>query len=77
MDIDRQNTEMFRQRADTRRQEDVMAGRTMSRGAQRGDFKICREEDKLLDSYRRCKNPNDRKKIVGEITQMKKEFRKT
>lgn len=75
MNIDRHNTLMFRQRADTRRQQDVLNGRTMGKGAQRGDFKICREEDKLLDSYRKHKNLADRKKIVGEIDQMKKEER--
>lgn len=75
MNIDRHNKIMFRQRAETRRQQDVMAGRTRATTAQRGDFKICREEDKLLDSYRRHKNPADRKKITGEIDQMKKEER--
>jgi hypothetical protein len=53
-----------------------MAGRTLGNTAQRGDFKICREEDKLLDSYRKHKNPRDRERIVNEIEQMKKEERK-
>lgn len=49
-----------------RRQEDILKGLTKADTAQRGDFKECREYDKVMADYRRYKNPNDRKKITEE-----------
>ena len=54
------------ERAAIRRQEDIHKGLTRSSEPQRGDFKECREYDKVLSEYRRFKDPNDRKKISEE-----------
>jgi hypothetical protein len=54
------------ERADMRRQEDIRNGLTRSDTAQRGDFKECREYDKVLEDYRRFKDPRDRQRITEE-----------
>jgi hypothetical protein len=58
-----------------RRQEDIHKGLTKSTGPQRGDFKECREYDKVLSDYRRFKNASDRKKITQEYYGRQKERR--
>ena len=64
-------------RAITRRQVDILEGRTKSTGAQRGDYKLCREADKILREYKNFKNPNDRKKIEQSYFQLQREGRKS
>ena len=55
-----------RERAAIRKQEDIHKGLTKADGAQRGDFKSCREADKVLSDYRKFKDPKDRVKITNE-----------
>jgi hypothetical protein len=54
------------ERAEIRRQEDIHKGLTRADTAQRGDFKECREYDKVLKDYRRFKDPRDRQRITEE-----------
>ena len=56
-------------RAIARRQIDILEGKARAKGAQRGDYKLCREADKILKDYKDFKNPNDRKKIEREYFQ--------
>ena len=74
--IDTKCREENRQKAETRRQIDVISGLTKSKGPQRGDFKICREGDKLLREYREHKDSSDRKKIENEYRKMQREHRR-
>ena len=73
--IDNQNREERRRRAIDRRNEDVSRGITRSKDAQRGDYKLCRETDKVLADYRRFKNPKDREKIKEEYFGRQKSYR--
>jgi len=57
-----------------RRQEDVHKGLTLSKDAQRGDFKLCRENDKLVTDYIQFKNPKDREKIQREMDCLKQDY---
>ena len=59
-------------RAIARRQADVLEGKARAKGAQRGDYKLCREADKVLKNYKNFKNPNDRKKIEREYFQVQR-----
>lgn len=59
-----------------RRQEDILKGLTRSSDAQRGDFIVTKKFDKTLDTFRRFKNPQDRKKIESEYIQMQRESRR-
>ena len=63
-------------RAIDRRNEAVLSGLTRDSGPKRGDFKACRETDKIMRNYKEVKNPNDRKKITQEFYQAQKEYRK-
>lgn len=65
------NREVARQ---TREHFDRLSGLTRTKGAQRGDFKLCREADKALLDYKRFKNPQDRKKITQEYNTIKREY---
>lgn len=60
-----------------RKREDVMKGLSKAKGAQRGDFELCRKLDKTLLDYRRFKDPNDRKKIDKEYFGLEAEHRKS
>ena len=60
-----------------RKQEDVLKGLSRAKGAQRGDFEMCRKLDKTLMDYRRFKDPQDREKINKEYYGIEKEFRKS
>ncbi len=64
------------QRAQQRRDEDVRSGLSISKGAQRGDFKQCVRLDRVLGDYRRFKSPEDRAKIVREYEGLQREMRK-
>ena len=59
----------------TRQREDVLKGLSKAKGAQRGDFKLCRELDKTLKDYKTYKSPEDRKKIENEYFGLQKEAR--
>jgi len=59
-----------------RQREDVLKGLSRAKGAQRGDFKLCREADKILKDYREFKSPKDREKIKAEYFGLQKEYRK-
>jgi hypothetical protein len=61
---------------DMRKQEDVMKGLSKAKGAQRGDFELCRRLDKTLMDYRRFKDPKDREKINNEYYGLEAEYRK-
>jgi len=58
-----------------RRQVDVITGLTKSSGPSRGDFKICRESDKLLREYKNHKDPRAREMIKRDYFAMQKEYR--
>ncbi len=73
--IDTRNRVERRQRAIDRRNEDVAKGLSRAKGAQRGDFKLCRELDKNLQDYRRFKDPKDRAKINAEYYGKQREFK--
>lgn len=60
----------------TRRQIDIIEGRTKTTAPQRGDYRLCREGDKILREYKRFKNPNDRKKIENAYFQLQQEARR-
>ena len=62
-------------RKNTRKEVDKVYGMAGTKGAQRGDFKLCRESDKLLKDYKRFKNPKDREKIKDNMDQLRKESR--
>ena len=59
-----------------RRQIDIATGLTKSTDPQRGDYKLCREADKILKEYKEYKNPNDRKKIEASYFQLQRESRR-
>lgn len=61
---------------DSRRQQDVLKGLSKAKGAQRGDFKLCRESDKILKDYRNFKDSDDREKIKNEYFGLSREYRK-
>lgn len=61
---------------EARRIEDIKSGLMIPKGPQRGDFKICRESDKILSNYRKFKDPRDRAKIASEYNQVRREYRK-
>lgn len=63
-------------RAITRRQLDVVEGRSRTSAPQRGDYKLCREADRILKEYKTFKHPNDRKKIESEYFQLQREARR-
>jgi len=74
--IDTKCREEGRQRAQDRRQEDIRSGLTKTNaGPQRGDFKLCRDTDKILSNYKRFKDPQSREKIKNEYFQAQKEAR--
>lgn len=73
--VDTKCREENRLKAQARRQEDIRSGLTKSSGPQRGDYKLCREGDKLLKSYREHKDPKSREKITSEYFQAQKEAR--
>ena len=58
-----------------RQRQDVLSGLSKAKGAQRGDFELCRKLDKTLKDYRDFKNPNDRKKITDEYYGRQQEYR--
>ncbi len=59
-----------------RKQLDQLSGLSRSTGPQRGDFKTCRDADKVLKEYREHKDPRDREKIRREYEQVQKEGRR-
>lgn len=63
-------------RAMARRQIDITEGRAKAIGPQRGDYKLCREADKVLKEYKTFKHPNDRKKIESGYFQLQREARR-
>ena len=73
--IDHQNRIDRERRQAMRRTEDVRRGLTRAKGAQRGDFRLCRDLDKTLKDYIRFKNLRDRKKIESEYYGKQKEYR--
>lgn len=62
-------------RSIARRQVDVMSGLTKSSGPSRGDYRLCRQADKVLKDYRNHKDPRDREKINKEYFGVQKEYR--
>jgi len=75
--IDTKNREERRLREQSRRQDDIKSGLTKTNtGAQRGDFKMCREGDKVLSDYKRFKDTKSREKIKDEYFQLQKEYRR-
>jgi hypothetical protein len=62
-------------RAITRRQVDILEGRTKSTGPQRGDYKICREGDKILREYKKYRDPRARREIENNYYLMQREYR--
>ena len=74
--IDNKNREERRRRAIDRRNEDIARGFTRANVPMRGDYKLCREADKVLKDYRRFKDPNDRIKIKAEYEGRQREYRK-
>lgn len=60
---------------ESRRLQDQLKGLSKAKGAQRGDYGWLRKEDKILNDYRKFKNPKDREKIKKEIAQNAKENR--
>ncbi len=73
--IDNKNRVERRRRAEDRRNEDVAKGLSLAKGAQRGDFGLCRELDKNLKDYRRFKDPKDRAKINSEYYGRQREYK--
>lgn len=70
------NYEKNRRAAETARlHEDRLKGLSRTKGAQRGDFKMCRELDKAIIDYRRFKSSSDRDKIKKEYFAIEKEYR--
>lgn len=59
-----------------RRQEDVLKGLTRTNEAQRGDYSELKRCDKVLEDYRRFKNPRDRERIKKEYFGIQKELRR-
>jgi hypothetical protein len=59
-----------------RRQEDVLAGRSMAKKAQRGDFGVTKTFDNLMADYRKFKGKGDREKIEREYRQAQRESRR-
>lgn len=57
---------------DSRRQMDRLKGLSKAKGAQFGDFKMCREVEKEYSDYRRFKDSTDREKIKQNITEIEK-----
>ncbi len=74
--IDNQNRVERRQRAIDRRNEDIARGVTRADVPMRGDYKLCRETDKVLKDYRRFTNPSDRIKIKAEYEGRQRSYRK-
>jgi hypothetical protein len=74
--IEAQIREESKRRADVRRQEDVASGLTIGKGPQRGDFRICREGEKIMKEYKDHKDPKAREQIKREYFQMQKEHRR-
>ena len=60
----------------TRKHFDKLKGLSKTKGAQRGDFPLCRRLDKCLIDAQNHKNPEDRKKIFAEYHGLQKEARK-
>ncbi len=56
-----------------RKHEDRMKGLSRSKGAERGDFKLCKESDKLYADYRKFKSKKDREKITKNLEQLRRE----
>jgi len=76
--VDTKCREERRQREQNRRQADIRSGLIkINAGPQRGDFKICREGDKILKEYRNYKDPRAREKIKSDYAQMQKENRRS
>ena len=44
----------------------IVEGTYRPKGATRGDYEFLRRQDKVLNDYRRFKNPQDREKIKQE-----------
>lgn len=62
------------QRKEMRKQEDIRSGLRRSSQAQRGDFQICKEGDKIMHDFRKFNNPKDREKINKQYYDMQKTF---
>jgi len=58
-----------------RKHEDIQSGLSRAKGAQRGDFGICRELDKINSQLGRFKNHKDKEKITNEYYGREKEYR--
>ena len=50
----------------SRKHMDQLSGLSKAKGATRGDYKLCREADKVLGQYKRFKDKGDRTKIQNE-----------
>lgn len=59
---------------DVRQREDRLKGLSRTKTAQRGDFKLCRESDKILNDFKRFKSEGDRKKIEHEYYTLRREY---
>jgi hypothetical protein len=64
--VDRQVKFEAYKRKDLRRQLDTISGLRRTSDPQRGDFKQCREADKVIKDYCKFKDPKDREKIKRE-----------
>ena len=67
-----------RQRLDKelRKHEDMMKGITRKDIPCRGDYRMCRDADKVIKDYKSFKNPKDRDKIKSEYFQLQREHRR-
>lgn len=61
-------------RKQQRRAVDQLTGVAKIKGAARQDYKLCRENDKLLAEYRRFRDRNDRNKISAYMEQARREY---
>lgn len=71
--IDRKVMEEKETNKSIRQHEDRMKGLSQRKGAERGDFKLCREGDKLYADYSKYKDPKDREKINKNLNQLRRE----
>ena len=57
-----------------RQQLDLMTGLTSKDVPMRKDYKLCRENDKLYNEYRRFTDKRDREKIKKELEITRREY---
>ena len=69
--IDKQVRDEKERNRQIRKNIDQLTGVSRAKGAQRGDYKFCKENDKLLNDYRNF--PKDREKINRNLEQLRRE----